>query len=131
MADPKIELRIILPHKTVFDDVCDHVIVPGKDGDFGVSAGHTPFMTVIRPGILDIYNGENITKYALHDGFVSVENSKVTIVCETIEKADEIDRERAEAAKKRAEKRIKDKQKDTDFRRAEIALKKALIRLDL
>ncbi|MCF7919345.1 MAG: ATP synthase F1 subunit epsilon [Candidatus Cloacimonetes bacterium] len=131
MADPIIELRVILPHKSVFDGTCDHVIIPGIDGDFGVSAGHTPFMTVIRPGIMEIFTGEDVTKYALHDGFVSVENSKVTIVCETIEKADEIDRERAEAAKKRAEKRIREKLEDTDFRRAEIALKKALIRLEI
>lgn len=131
MSNRNIELKIIKPDNIVLDDTCDHVIIPGRDGDFGVSIGHTPFMTVVRPGIMEIFHGEETDKYAVHDGFVTVEQDKVTLVCETIESEKDIDRERAEAARKRAEKRINDKNPDTDFRRAEIALKKALVRIEI
>ena len=126
-----IHLEVIQPQKTKIKDDFEHVIVPGIEGDFGVSENHTPFITIIRPGILSLYRGEKPEKYAIHDGFVTVENNKVTIVCEAIEKNDEIDIERAKAAKERAEKRIKEKNEDVDFRRAEMALKRALVRLSL
>lgn len=131
MAEAKLEIIIIKPDSIVVEKLCDHVIVPGRDGDFGVSSGHTPFMTVVRPGILEIFEGEETEKYAIHDGFVTVEKNKVTIVCETIESEKEIDRERAESARKRAEKRLNEKHPDTDFRRAEAALKKALVRIEI
>jgi F-type H+-transporting ATPase subunit epsilon len=131
MADKDIKLTIIKPDKTVFNNTCQHVIIPGVDGDFGVSFDHTSFMTVIRPGILEIYTGNKPQKFAIHDGFVSVEANQITIVCTTIEREDEIDRERAEAARLRAENRLNIKHPETDFRRAETALKRALARLEI
>lgn len=127
----KLDLKIIKPQETVLEDSFEHIIIPGKAGDFGIYPGHTPFISVIRPGILELYNGENVDKYALHDGYVTVENDQVTILCEVIEHKDQIDIKRAQSAKKRAEDRIKSGKEDIDFRRAEIALKRALARLDI
>ena len=74
---------------------------------------------------------EQITDYAIHDGFVTVENNIIKIVCETIERSSEIKTKRAESSKKRAEKRLKSSTEKTDFRRAEASLKRALVRLSL
>ena len=127
----KITLEVIQPTKTKISGKYDHIIIPGIDGDFGVDWDHTPFITKIRPGILRIYFGKKIEEYAIHDRFVSVENNKVKIVCEIIEDIDEIDLKRATSSKDRAEKRLKSTSDDIDFRRAEIALKKALVRISL
>ncbi len=127
----KLKIKIIKPQKIVIDEEYDNIIVPGKDGDFGVYPGHTPLISVIRPGVLELYNGEEVTKFAVHDGYVSVENDLVIILCELIEKENEVDKTRAEASKKRAEDRIKSQKEDIDYRRAEIALRKAMARLQI
>lgn len=127
----KVKIKIIKPQKCVLEDEFDHIIIPGKDGDFGVYAGHTPFISVIRPGVIELYKGDNIERYAVHDGYVTVENDIITVLCETIESKTEIDTSRAEAAKKRAEERIKSGKEDIDYRRAEIALKRAVARLQI
>lgn len=127
----KLKLKIIQPQKLVLETEFDDIIIPGKDGDFGVFYGHTPFISVIRPGVMEIYNNNEVTKYALHDGYVTVENNEVIILCELIERAEDIDVARAKAAKERAEKRLKSNQSDIDFRRAETALKKAVARITI
>jgi len=127
----KLHLEIIQPTKIKIQDDFNHIIVPGVDGDFGVDLNHTPFITKIRPGILQLYKGNRIDKYAIHDGFVTVENNIIVVVCDTIEKENEINNIRAEDSKKRAEKRLKSTEKDIDFRRAETSLKRALVRLQL
>ena len=127
----KVNLKIVQPHKIFIDADYDQLIIPGVDGDFGVLEGHTPFITQIRPGILTVINGENSHEYAIHDGFVTVENNKVTIICEIIEESNQIDIKRAEAAKKRAEERLKAQKGDINYRRAEYALKRAIARIEL
>jgi len=125
----KIELEIIRPIKKKITGQYDHVIIPGVEGDFGISEGHTPFITKIRPGIMQCYQGDKMEQYAIHDGFVTVDNDRVKVVCDVMEQDSEIDFNRAEAAKKRAEQRMKSNSKDVDYRRAEFALKRSLIRL--
>ena len=127
----KIHLEVIQPTQTKINEDVDHVIIPGVEGDIGISLDHTPLITKIRTGVLFLYNGSNIEKYAIHDGFATIENNTVIIVCEVIEKFSEIDEARASAAKERAEKRLKDNAENTDFRRAELALRRALARLDI
>lgn len=127
----KVNLKIVQPHKIFIDSDYDQVIVPGVDGDFGVLEGHTPFVTQIRPGIITLINGGDSQECVIHDGFVTVENNKVTIICETVEKTDQIDINRAKQAKERAEKRLKTQKENIDYRRAEFALKRALARLEI
>ncbi|HHE37914.1 MAG TPA: ATP synthase F1 subunit epsilon [Candidatus Cloacimonetes bacterium] len=127
----KINIQVIQPSKIKISGEYDHIIIPGVDGDFGVSSEHTPFITKIRPGILHLYKGTQITDFAIHDGFVTVENNSIKIVCETIESSTEIKTKRAESSKERAEKRLKNPTEGIDFRRAEASLKRALVRLSL
>jgi len=72
-----------------------------------------------------------MTNYAIHDGFVTVESDVVKIVCDVIEEEAEIDVDRAQDAKLRAEKRLQGEKSDVDFRRAEFALKRAITRLEI
>ncbi len=127
----KINLEIIQPVKSKIVNDYDQIIVPGVDGDFGILEDHTPFITKIRPGILHLFAGNKIDKYAIHDGFVTVENNMVKIVCDVLEHHSEVNTKRADAARKRAEKRLKSNDPDVDFRRAEYALKRSLVRLSL
>ncbi len=127
----KIHITVIQPTQIRIDGEYDHIIVPGVDGDFGISFDHTPFITKIRTGVLQLFQNDKSEEYAIHDGFVTVENNIVKIVCDTIEKKDEIDAARAKASKERAEKRLKSSEENINFRRAEASLKKALVRLEL
>ncbi|MDP8267757.1 MAG: ATP synthase F1 subunit epsilon [Candidatus Tenebribacter davisii] len=127
----KIHIKVIQPNQIRIDEEYDHIIVPGVDGDFGILTDHTPFITKIRSGVLQLFQNDKSEEYAIHDGFVTVENNMVSIVCDTIEKKNEIDSVRAKASKERAEKRIKSSEEDINFRRAEISLKKALVRLEI
>ena len=127
----KIHFEVIQPTQTKINEDVDHVIIPGVEGDIGVSLDHTPLITKIRTGVLFLYNGSNIEKYSIHDGFAAIENNSVKIVCEVIEKFSEIDEARAVAAKERAEKHLKSDAENIDFRRAEFAMRKALARLDI
>ena len=127
-----LKLKIIQPTRTVIDTECDHVIIPGVAGDFGVSAGHTPFISQLRSGTIVVYySGKKKGKdnFAIHDGFVTIENDTIRIVCEIIEKNKEIDRSRAEKSKKRAEERMATREGEIDYRRAESSLKRALARI--
>ncbi len=127
----KIHITVIQPTQIRIDGEYDHIIVPGVDGDFGIYFDHTPFITKIRTGVLQLFQNDKSEEYAIHDGFVTVENNIVKIVCDTIEKKDEIDAARAKASKERAEKRLKSSEENINFRRAEASLKKALVRLEL
>ena len=126
-----IKVKVIQPTATKIDDRFDHIIIPGLEGDLGVSEDHTPFITQLRSGVLRLYNGESIQHYAIHDGFCTIEKNEVIIVCEVIEHENEIDSSRAEKAKERAESRIKSNDEKINFRRAEAALKRALTRLEI
>ena len=94
-------------------------------------AGHIPLTAILEPGVLKIKKtGEN-KEAALHDGFVEIRKDQVTILAESCEWPEEIDANRAREAKERAERRLKSGAKEVDMVRAELALKKALIRIDM
>ena len=101
------------------------------EGEIGVLAGHIPLTAILTPGILRIKQADGNKEAALHDGFVKITKSKVTILAESCEWPDEIDVNRAEEAKLRAERRLKSGEKSVDMMRAELALKKALTRIDI
>ncbi len=125
-----INVKVILPSGIKIDQECDSVTIPGIDGGFAVLEGHTAFITKIRSGIVTIDINKNSQEYAIHDGFVTVEDNLVTIVSERFEKSDEIDKNRAESAMKRAKERLaQTNNSEIDFRRAEFALKRAITRI--
>ena len=126
-----LHLKIVTPRGVFFEDDVSELVAPGKDGDFGVQTGHTPFISSVRPGILKIYKNDKPELYSLINGFVMVDIDKVRIFTEIIEKPEDIDKNRAERAKQRAEKRLQEKKEHTDLRRAEGALRRAIARIQI
>jgi F-type H+-transporting ATPase subunit epsilon len=131
MADNKIRLRIVTPVKQMYDNEVDMVIMRAGTGEMGVLHGHQPLTTTLGYGILHIKNDNKELKATLFGGFADVQPDCVTILSDAAEWPDEIDTERAEAAKQRAEKRIKSNDSNIDTMRAELALRRALLRLDV
>lgn len=93
--------------------------------------GHIPMTVIIKPGVLTITEKDEVKEAALHSGFVEILPDRMTILAEVVEWPGEIDLERAEAAKRRAEERIKSHTPETDMARAETALMRAIARIQV
>lgn len=127
MAGANIRLRIVTPTGELYNDEASMVIMRGVNGDLGVLKGHQPLTTVLDYGLLKIKNGDKELVSTMFGGFVDVQPDVVTILTDTAEWLNDIDKKRAEEAKRRAESRINDN--SMDVLRAELALKRAQIRL--
>jgi F-type H+-transporting ATPase subunit epsilon len=127
----KTRLRIVTPSKILYDDYADMVIMRTTSGDIGVLHGHQPLTTTLSYGILQIQkDGEETLKATVFGGFANIKKDSVTILSDAAEWPDDIDVDRAEASKERAEKRISSGS-DIDVMRAELSLKRALLRLEI
>ena len=131
MALPShLDLQIVTPDRLLVHEQVDGVQIPGSEGYFGVLPGHTPRLASLAVGELWYRKGQEKTYLAIAFGFAEVLPDRVTILARLAERADEIDIERAEAARQRAETRLTDRA-DVDFERARAALLKALTRLQV
>jgi len=130
MADNKIRLKIVTPVKEMYDKDVDMVIMRASTGEMGVLHGHQPLTATLGYGLLTIKDGDNEIKATLFGGFVDVQPDCVTILSDAAEWPDEIDVERALHAKERAERRISGGGADIDVMRAELALRRALLRIN-
>lgn len=93
----KIELEIVTPEKILFNKSTDMVIVPGGEGDFGVLVGHAPFLSQVRPGTIDIYDGENVSvQIFVEGGMAEVTDNRCTILAEDALMVEDIDKSFAE-----------------------------------
>lgn len=122
-------LRIITPERLFYENQVDMVEFNTTEGEIGVLPGHVPLTVIVKPGILDITEPEGDKVAALHAGFAEILPDRVTILAEVIEWPDEIDEERAQAARERAEERLRSKTAETDLARAETALQRAVARI--
>jgi F-type H+-transporting ATPase subunit epsilon len=126
-----IDLQIVTPDKLVVREQVDEVQIPGSEGYFGVLPGHTPLLASLAVGELWYRKGTEKTYVAIAFGFAEVLPDGVTILAQLAERAEEINVERAEAAKRRAEERLTHAASDVDYERARIALTKSLSRLQV
>ncbi len=124
------ELKIITPDRTFFEGEVHMVEFNTTEGQIGVYRNHIPMTVIIKPGVITI-TGEEVLKAALHSGFAQILQDKITILAEVIEWPDEIDKDRAQAARDRAEKRIAEHASSTDMARAETALSRAMARINV
>lgn len=122
-------LRIITPDRIFYEGEASMVEFNTTEGEIGVYKNHVPTTVIISPGILTITEAEGQKTAALHAGFVEILQDKVVILAEIIEWPKEIDLGRAEAARERAEERLRSKTPETDVLRAETALQRALARI--
>ena len=126
-----LQLHIVSADRALVNERVDEVEIPGSEGYFGVLPGHTPLLALLGAGELWYRQGQEKHYLAIAFGFAEVQPEQVTILAQIAERADEIDIARAEAAKKRAEERVAKPTLDLDFERARIAMRKALVRLQV
>lgn len=128
MANNQINLQIITPTRVVFDEWVDSVVLRTNEGDMGVWYDHEPVVALLAYGILRYKKDNKDHKATIMSGFAEVTEDKVVIMTDSSELEHEVDVERARAAKARAEGRLSKEEFDT--KRAQIALRKALVRLN-
>lgn len=125
-------VEIITPDRVFYRGEGDMIEFTSAAGDLGVYKNHIPLTTVLAPGVVKIHkSGEDDVVAAVHSGFAEILPDKVTLLAEIAEWPDEIDKGRAEAAMKRAQERLAHRTEAIDVKRAEFALRKALVRLDI
>jgi F-type H+-transporting ATPase subunit epsilon len=130
MADT-FQLEIVTPEKMVVRDVAEEMQIPGKNGYLGVLPGHAPLITELAVGEIT-YRNANITHHlSVAWGFAEVLPDKVTILAETAERADEVDVNRAQAAKQRAETNLTRAATEEEFKKVSGDLKRAETRLEV
>src|SRR5919204_5438425 len=122
MAENTIELTIVTPERALVHEEVDELQIPGAEGYFGVLPGHAPLFSELKVGEVSYRKGDRWTFLAVAWGFVEVLPNQVRILAETAERAHEIDVDRAERAKQRAEERIARGGEEVDYSRALIAL---------
>lgn len=130
MADNNLfTLRIITPDRVFYEGEVSMVEFNTTEGEIGVYKKHVPTTVIVSPGILTITEDGGTKEAALHAGFAEILQDEVVILAEIVEWPGEIDLERAEAAKARAEERLRSKTPETDILRSETALQRALARI--
>lgn len=126
----RFKLTIVTPDREFFNEDVDMVEFNTTEGEIGIYKGHIPLTVIVKPGILTITQGDSVRNAALHAGFVQILPEEVTILAEIIEWPGEIDEERAEAAKERAESRLSGDKSSIDVARAEAALMRSIARIN-
>lgn len=121
-------LEIVTPEKLLFSQGVDFVLVPGIDGDFGVLPGHCLLLSNLRIGELQYTIGETTESVSILSGFVEVTPTRVTVLADIAEKAEEIDIERALAALRRAEEHLERGGIPSEVEEAKVSLEKARLR---
>lgn len=130
MTEGKLLLEIVTPQGLVFSEEIDEVTATGSEGEFGVLPGHVPFVTVLKIGMVTCKTGNELKIFFVNWGYAEVGPDRVMILADSAERSDEIDIERARAAMKRAEERMK-KAEEIDFKRAEAAVERAVTRIQV
>jgi F-type H+-transporting ATPase subunit epsilon len=131
MAD-ELMLEIVTPEKMAFSGKIEEVTIPGSEGEFGVLRGHAALLSSIDVGELNFTKDGKKTYYAVNTGYTEVTTGKVTILVETAERADLIDKERAKKAKDNAEAKMsKISKEDVEYEMARAALTRAITRISV
>jgi F-type H+-transporting ATPase subunit epsilon len=126
-----IDLQIVTPDRLIVQEQVDEVEIPGSEGYFGVLPGHTPLLASLAVGELWYRKGQEKFYLSLAFGFAEVLPDRVTILARLAERAEDIDVERAEEARRRAEQRLSQSASNFDYERARVALTKSLMRLQV
>lgn len=127
----QLHLKIVSPTKIVFEKDVDMVIMRGVLGDLGILPGHEQLTTLLGYGPLKYIIEDEEEEIAVLGGFAEITEKGVTILSDASELPEEIDINRAQKAKERAEERLNSNSDDVDLLRAETALHKALVRLEV
>ena len=125
-----LHLEIVTPERLAYSDDVDMVLVPGSEGELGILPHHTPLVSLLGYGELKIRKGGQEESFAIVGGFLQVRPDKVVVMAETASLASEIDLERAQEARKEAERALESGFKEgSDLSSARAALAQALLRI--
>jgi len=131
MSD-ELMLEIVTPEKMAFSGSVEEVTIPGTEGEFGVLRSHEALLSSIEIGELNFTKDGKKTYYAVNTGYGEVTSSKVTILIETAERADSIDKDRARRAKEGAEARLAQLAKeDNEYKEVHLALLRSIARISI
>lgn len=123
------KLEIVTVEGVIFSDDVNVMVAPGIEGQLGILPHHAPLMTMLEPGEVVIKKGAEETILAVSGGYIEVRPDKVVVLADAAERAEEIDVARAEAARKRAQERVKNPLHGMDQARAQAALMRSMTRL--
>jgi F-type H+-transporting ATPase subunit epsilon len=126
----KLRLEVVSPYGLILSEDVDEVTAAGSEGEFGVLPSHAPFVTTLKVGMLTYKKGSEVRYIFVNSGYAEVGPDKVVVLADSAEKSEDIDVERAKAAMKRAEERLK-KTEEIDFMRAESSLERASVRVQV
>ncbi len=129
-----LEVKIITQERQLYEGEADMVILPGIEGEMGILPHHAPLLSRLTIGMLRLRHNDEEHLYAIHGGIVEVQPDRVVVLADMAERSDEIDEERAEAAKERIDEMLKEGPPadpgetaafEAALRRAEVRLKVA------
>jgi F-type H+-transporting ATPase subunit epsilon len=126
-----LRLELVTAERIVLQEDADMVIAPAADGQVGILPHHAPFLTTLRPGELRVRRGGSEQELVVTGGFMEVLNGKVTILADAAERVEEIDLARAEEARRRAADALANRQAGVDTASAELAMRRAVVRLSV
>ena len=119
-----IRLEIVSAETAIFSGEATMVVAPGKDGDLGIAPKHTPLLTTLRPGEVEVHKeGEDKEYIYVTGGILEVQPHMVTILADSATHSDELDEEAALEAKNQAEQALQgaDKKEDLEQAQAQVA----------
>ncbi len=125
-----LKLKVYSPTRIFYDGDADLVEFVTTEGEVGVYKNHIPLTVVVAPGVLRITKDGETKEASLLEGFATILQEEIVILSEACEWPEEIDYHRAEEAKIRAERRLRS-ESDSNYNRAELALRRALVRMQL
>jgi len=126
----KLRVEVVTGERLVYEeDDVDMVIAPGADGTLGILPRHASLVSLLAMGEMRVRKGNTEESLVVFGGFLEVAHNQVRVLADTAERAEEIDVARAQAARDRAEVRLRERTANVDFTRAEIALRRSAIRL--
>ena len=128
-----IQCDIVTQERSVFSEEVDYVSLPGTEGVMGILPNHAPMLTALAFGEVMVRSNGDEQFFAIGGGYAEVQPDRVIVLADSAEQADEIDLDRAEKARERAEKAMKEGVPEDAARYAQIeaALKRAQIRIDV
>ncbi|WP_313803835.1 F0F1 ATP synthase subunit epsilon [Cytobacillus sp.] len=127
-----IKVSVVTPDGPVYESDVEMVSTKAESGELGILPGHIPMVAPLQIGAVRLKTQGKTDLVAVSGGFVEVRPDKVSILAQSAEQSDEIDVDRAKRAKERAEKRLHDqKRENIDYKRAELALQRALNRINV
>lgn len=126
-----IQVNVVTPDGPVYDAEVEMVSTKAKSGDLGIMAGHIPLVAPLDIAAVRLKKGNDTEVVAVSGGFLEVRPDVVTILAQSAERAETIDLARAQAAKERAEIRLQGDKAAIDIARAELALKRAINRINV